>query len=249
MTSIALCNVGSGPCSSKSGPSMSYKTNVHVRAGSKVSSRASNFRLSCRATSASVSQSSVDRAIETLKTAGETFAVKPVEVFDALRTLEKAKLDASEWPEIVGGKASPGKRWRLVFTTGTKAVREALQGKGKGGGQYFPLTAAQRWDASKGEIENGIFLGLLGALTFSGPYAISKKKLSFDFDTLCLKLGPLKFKFAIKEKIEDYTPSPKDPFFILFYVDDDIIAARGRGGGIAFWKKTDSDFEMKHLVS
>lgn len=228
---------------------MSCKPNVHVRAGSKVKNRAFDFRLSCRATSAGISQSSVDRAIETLKTAGETFSVKSVDVFDALRTLEKAKLDSSGWPEIVGGKSSPGKRWRLVFTTGTKAVREALRGKGKGGGQYFPLTAAQRWDASKGEIENGIFLGLIGALTFSGPYAISKKKLSFDFDTLCLKLGPFKFKFAIKEKIQDYSPSPQDPFFILFYVDDDIIAARGRGGGIAFWKRTDSDFEMKHLVS
>lgn len=39
-----------------------------------------------------------------------------------------------------------------------------------GGGNYFPLTAAQRWDASTGEIENGIYLGLLAALTFQGAY-------------------------------------------------------------------------------
>lgn len=66
-------------------------------------------------------------------------------------------------------QASPGNRWRLVFTTGTKQVREALKGK-EGGGNYFPLTAAQRWDASTGTIENGIFLGLIAALTFSGGY-------------------------------------------------------------------------------
>ena len=68
-------------------------------------------------------------------------------------------------------QASPGNRWRLVFTTGTKQVREALKGK-EGGGNYFPLTAAQRWDASTGTIENGIFLGLIAALTFSGGYCL-----------------------------------------------------------------------------
>lgn len=190
----------------------------------------------------------VGNARSTLKQAAANGSVKPKEVFNALRTLEKAKLQSPEWPTIVGGSTSPGKRWRLVFTTGTSKVREALKGKGEGGGNYFPLTAAQRWDASKGEIENGIFLGLLGALTFKGPYSFSGKKLSFDFDTLILRIGPFKFDFKLKDKILNYKANPKDPFFIIFYVDEDIIAARGRGGGIAFWTACESDFDMKHLV-
>lgn len=115
-------------------------------------------------------------------------------------------------------------------------------------GSYFPITAAQRWDASTGTIENGIFLGLIAALTFSGPYEYKGKKLSFDFDKLKLKLGPWKFDFGIKEEIKDYKAGKADPFFIVFYVDEDIVCARGRGGGVAFWKRCDSDFDMKHLV-
>lgn len=33
------------------------------------------------------------------------------------------------------------------------------------------MTAVQRWDASKREIENGIFFGHLASLTFKGPYS------------------------------------------------------------------------------
>lgn len=35
--------------------------------------------------------------------------------------------------------------------------------------------ACQRWDASRGEIENGIFLGRFAALTFKGPYRLEGK--------------------------------------------------------------------------
>lgn len=197
---------------------------------------------------ASSSTQEVNRSTSVLRQAAKDKSVNPKEVFNALRTLEKAKLQNPEWPKMVGGSSSPGKRWRLVFTTGTSKVREALKGNGEGGGNYFPLTAAQRWDASNGEIENGIFLGLLASLTFKGPYSFTGKKLNFDFDTLKLRIGPLKFEFRLKEKLTDYKADPKDPFFIIFYVDEDIIAARGRGGGIAFWSICPSDFDMKHLI-
>ncbi|XP_027342309.1 uncharacterized protein LOC113855057 isoform X2 [Abrus precatorius] len=36
-------------------------------------------------------------------------------------------------------------------------------------------------------------------------------------------------------KKEDKEPSTKDPFFIWFYVDEEIAVARGRSGGTAFW--------------
>lgn len=38
-----------------------------------------------------------------------------------------------------------------------------------------PPPACQRWDASSNEIENGIFLGRLAALTFKGPYRLEGK--------------------------------------------------------------------------
>jgi len=86
-------------------------------------------------------------------------------------------------------------------------------------------------------------------LSFTGPYAMKGKKLQFDFDTLTLRLGPGKLSFPLKDKIEDYNPSPKDPFFIFFYVDDGIIAARGRSGGLAFWSRTSPQWELENGVA
>lgn len=34
---------------------------------------------------------------------------------------------------------------------------------------------------------------------------------------------------------EEKEPSTKDPFFIWFYIDEEIAVAQGRGGGTAFW--------------
>ena len=163
-------------------------------------------------------------SIDLLKRAAADGSVPPPAVFSALRALEQAKVaPLPEWGPIIGGTASPGHRWRLVFTSGTKQVQDALKGGGgKGGGAYFPLTGAhriergsvlqvawdgsaaaaaaaqvpaaaaaaaaahrprtgscaaacQRWDASRNEIENGVFLGRLAALTFQGPYKLDGK--------------------------------------------------------------------------
>jgi hypothetical protein len=200
-------------------------------------------------TSSQASNSDTTQAVALLRQASTDTSVAPAAVFQALRELEKAKLSTEEWPEIIGGTTSPGKRWRLVFTSGTKDVQKAMKKAGQGSGKYFPLTAVQRWDATIGQIENGIFLGHVAALTFSGPYAMKGKKLSFDFDTLKLKLGPWTLPINLKKKITDYTsPPPKDPFFLFFYVSDDVIAARGRGGGIAFWARTTPAWELENGV-
>ena len=39
-----------------------------------------------------------------------------------------------------------------------------------------------------------------------------------------------------------------DPFFVFFYVDESIIAARGRGGGIAIWARTTPGWELSSGV-
>lgn len=111
------------------------------------------------------------------------------------------------------------------------------------------MTAAQRWDSEIGTIENGVYLGHIASLTFSGPYAMKGRKLTFDFDTLNIKIGPFKSSFALKEKINDYVPSKKDPFFLFFYVDEKVVAARGRSGGIAFWAKTTPAWELEKGIA
>jgi len=211
------------------------------------------LRTCTRASSAEQASSSeasdTTQAVAILRQASTEYSVPPSTVFQALRSLEQAKLPTEEWPTIIGGTASPGRRWRLIFTSGTKEVQKAMKSAGQGGGKYFPLTAVQRWDSTIGQIENGIFLGHVAALTFSGPYAMKGKKLTFDFDTLKLKLGPWTLPINLKQKITEYTSPPKDPFFLFFYVSDDLVAARGRGGGIAFWARTTPAWELENGVA
>ncbi|XP_071732456.1 uncharacterized protein [Rutidosis leptorrhynchoides] len=102
-------------------------------------------------------------------------------------------------------------------------------------GKYFPVTAVQRFDATARRIENGVYLGPLGCLTFEGRFSWQKRILAFVFEQIKIKVGPLK-PFEINIKGEDENePTTKNPFFIWFYVDEEIAVARGRSGGTAFW--------------
>ena len=86
-------------------------------------------------------------------------------------------------------------------------------------------------------IENGIYLGPLGALAFEGRFSLKKRILAFLFDKLKIKIGILPgFTVNIGKKADaGRSPGNSDPFFIWFYADDEIIVAKGRGGGLAFW--------------
>lgn len=177
-----------------------------------------------------------------------------------MRALEKnAAQDPATWPALLGGSRTPGNRWKLIFTADTKAVQKAFKG-GPGGGSYFPLTAAQRWDAEKAQIENGIFLGHVAALTFTGPYSMKGKILSFDFVKLNLKIGPAKFSFDLKKdsvvknafdaSATVFQRTKTTPFFVFLYVDEDVCIARGRSGGVAYWARTTASEEAeKGIVS
>ncbi|CAI5529097.1 unnamed protein product [Closterium sp. Naga37s-1] len=186
----------------------------------------------------------IEAAVAVLAEAARSKQVKGEAVFAALRRLETRKVGAEEskaWLAALGGAASPGHMWQLVFTAGSGEVRKAAKG-GEGTGSYFPIPAIQRFDATAMEIENGVFLGPVGYLTFQGPMGFTARRLAFTFHTLTLKLGPLPpFQWGIgKEEDKGRVPGEgkagsKDPFFTWFYVDDHIAAARGRGGGAAFW--------------
>ncbi|KAL6963100.1 hypothetical protein U1Q18_049309 [Sarracenia purpurea var. burkii] len=167
----------------------------------------------------------VEECVKVLKSAAKTRRVAAQEVLTALSVIEKAKLNPSRFLETLGGSRSPGRTWMLVFT-----AKNGLKS-----GSYFPITAVQRFDAAARRIENGVFLGPLGCLTFEGRLSWKKRILAFIFECVRIKIGPFnpfEVGFGGKDKIE---PSTNNPFFIWFYVDEEIAVARGRSGGTAFW--------------
>uniref|UniRef100_A0A5B7B887 Uncharacterized protein n=1 Tax=Davidia involucrata TaxID=16924 RepID=A0A5B7B887_DAVIN len=167
----------------------------------------------------------VVESVKVLKNAAKTRRVAAEEVLSAFSVIEKAKLDPSGFLETLGGSKSPGRTWMLVFT-----AKEKL----KSGG-YVPITAVQRFDAAAKRIENGVYLGPIGWLTFEGRFSWKKRMLAFIFKRIRIKIGPFnpfELNFGGKDERE---PSTKDPFFIWFYIDEEIAVARGRSGGTAFW--------------
>ncbi|KAK9684243.1 hypothetical protein RND81_10G196200 [Saponaria officinalis] len=167
----------------------------------------------------------VDQSIEVLKNAAKTRKVSKNEVISALSVIEKAKLDPSTFLEKLGGSESPGRTWMLIFT-----AEKQLKG-----GRYFPLTAVQRFDAAAKRIENGVFLGSLGSLTFEGRFSWKNRILAFIFERIRLKIGPFNPLEISLGNEGNSEPNTKNPFFIWFYVDEEIAVARGRSGGTAFW--------------
>ncbi|KAK9819417.1 hypothetical protein WJX74_001547 [Apatococcus lobatus] len=188
------------------------------------------------------SQPSKEDAIALLKIAAKEGGVPTTSVSEAMRVLEKAKIQPGAWKTVLGGQDSPGRSWRLVFTSGEQRAQKAAGGLAKGGGLYIPVTAVQRWDASKNEIQNGIYLGHVASITFRGPFDMDGKRLAFDFNKLRVKIGPLQKEFTLKPG--DFGTKKEDarkgdgPFFLFSYVDDEICVARGRGGGLAMWART-----------
>ncbi|XP_054804130.1 uncharacterized protein LOC129307252 isoform X2 [Prosopis cineraria] len=166
----------------------------------------------------------VEESVKVLKNAAKSRKVAVEEILSALSVIEKAKLDPSGFLETLGGNESPGRKWMLIFTA------EQLKR-----GRYFPFTAVQRFDAAAKRIENGVYLGPIGQLTFEGRLSWKKRILSFIFEDIRIKVGPLKALEISLGKKDDREPSTKDPFFVWFYVDEEIAVARGRSGGTAFW--------------
>ncbi|XP_024008860.1 uncharacterized protein LOC18993101 isoform X2 [Eutrema salsugineum] len=167
----------------------------------------------------------VTESVSLLKTAAKTRKVAADEILAAFSAIEKAKVDPSTFLETLGGSESPGRTWMLIFTA------EKLKK-----GRYFPLTAVQRFDAAGKRIENGVYLGPIGALTFEGRFSWKNRILAFIFERIRIKIGPLDpLEIGLGKKEAEVEPSNKDPFFIWFYVDEEIAVARGRSGGTAFW--------------
>eukprot|EP00271_Cylindrocystis_brebissonii_P014713 TRINITY_DN36190_c0_g1_i1.p1 TRINITY_DN36190_c0_g1~~TRINITY_DN36190_c0_g1_i1.p1 ORF type:complete len:294 (+),score=53.78 TRINITY_DN36190_c0_g1_i1:66-947(+) len=188
-----------------------------------------------------LSPEEIQEHVTVLKQAAASRKVPPFQVFSALHALEKARIDCSGHLKVLGGDAAPGRTWMLVFNVDSK-LKKPSEPTGPNGG-YFPITAVQRFNAADMEVENGVFLGPVGQLTFRGPISWTPRSiLYFTYNTLSIRLGSLKpFSFNIGKK-EDEGRKPgegalgrKDPFFTWFFISDEIAAARGRGGGVAYW--------------
>ncbi|WP_377477637.1 MAG: hypothetical protein P2A85_03820 [Microcoleus anatoxicus] len=143
--------------------------------------------------------------------------------------------------------------WQLCFITGTKKTRQK-GGIVLGAGKYIPqwiakiqiaysaAPVAQGEDNSEiGRVENSVKVGTM-ELTLSGPTKfLPNNILAFDFTRIMVKLlGKTVYQGYIRggeaREAEFLSLSVgKQAFFAYFLVEDGIIAARGRGGGLALW--------------
>ncbi len=165
-------------------------------------------------------------------------------VVTALLQAEKStKSDRRQFPV-----ASLMGDWRLCFST----MGKVKLGDKRRRGFYLPswLPAQIGFAASGVEaypicITNQITVGLV-SLKLSGPAKFMEKKnlIGFDFTQIAVKiLGQTvyngKFPSPRAGKVFGDIAIGKLPFFAFFAVNEQFIAARGRGGGLAIWVKAD----------
>lgn len=144
--------------------------------------------------------------------------------------------------------------WRLTFITGTKKSRQRA-GVALGAGRFLPnwikiaivygAVEAEPVEAAEeptGTVENRV--GFAGVdLTVSGPIQLypQRRVLAFDFIKVRFSLAGVKlFDGYVKggearEKAFANKSLRDQAFFTYFWVTEDFIAARGRGGGLAIW--------------
>lgn len=152
-------------------------------------------------------------------------------------------------------------QWRLCFTASKRSHRrgEAIVGGGRYLPQFVPArisfdavgaaagTEGESEEESEGKSErvtigNQVQVGLL-CLKLTGPaqYPGKKNLLAFDFTQMQLTLGNRSLYRgnirggAAQAAAFDQRPISTLPFFAFFLLTPDLIAARGRGGGLALW--------------
>ena len=143
--------------------------------------------------------------------------------------------------------------WQLCFITGTKKTPKKA-GIVLGAGRYIPQWIAKisiaysaesvaegTENSEVGRVENSVKVGAM-ELTLSGPTKfLPNNILAFDFTIITVKLlGKTVYQGYIRggesREAEFLSLSVgKQAFFAYFLIEDGIIAARGRGGGLALW--------------
>ncbi len=143
--------------------------------------------------------------------------------------------------------------WRLCFINGTNKSRSRLDGLLPQGfylPSFTPVKISYSLDEDtvvnthKGKVVNTVGIGLV-EFAVAGPCQFYQKKniLAFDFIYLTLFiLGKKIYSQNIrggKNSEETFFKQnlSQKAFFSYFLVSDKLIAARGRGGGLALWQK------------
>jgi hypothetical protein len=161
----------------------------------------------------------------------------PSEVIEALLSTEKA---LKKTPVNIPLAAIEG-TWRLQFASGAKKTKRGLK---LGKGYYWPswVYAAISFEAT-GKIQNQLRLGGI-EIRFTGPCRAQDKQniMVFDFTQLQVLIGEkvIYSRSINKYPVEEFGARSigKLPFFVFLYAGEKSIAARGRGGGLAVWVKT-----------
>ena len=138
--------------------------------------------------------------------------------------------------------------WKLRFVTGTKKTR-AKAGVVLGAGKYLPklldigLTYTPVEESvNRVLVANCVDFKLL-KFTLSGPVEFMPKQniLAFDFTQMELKFAGITLYKGYVSSGEEREANfynrgiQKKPFFVYFLVQSQLIAARGKGGGLAIW--------------
>ncbi len=189
-------------------------------------------------------QNAIKEAAEFLQSKG----TKPPEskaVVEALIAAEKAAKQTKvnySYSQLIGN-------WRLGFITGTKKTRKRA-GVVLGAGRFLSklvkiqLSYSQSESQDKGNVENSVQFGLL-KIVLTGPVKFwnNKNILAFDFTKMRLSLSGLKLYQGYirggkdRENNFDNQTLKQQAFFTYFLIEDNYIAARGKGGGLALWTK------------
>lgn len=169
------------------------------------------------------------------------------EVVKALLQAEKA----AKQQRIVYPVESLIGDWRLGFTAPRQAHFQGDVAIGRG--FYIPQKIAPaQISFHPGELEHNFqisnqiqFGALLFKLTGPARYLGKKNIMAFDFTQMQLSLfGRAVYNSKFRSgNTTDFNQQSiaKVPFFAFFLVTDNLIAARGRGGGLALWVNVSSN--------
>ena len=121
-----------------------------------------------------------------------------------------------------------------------------------GAGRYIPPLVkikiiyenGKQSNPDAGRVKNCVDLAFL-QLSLTGPvkFITPKNILAFDFTTITIAVFGLKLYDgyirggATKEAEFGQIPLSQQAFFSYFLIQENLIAARGRGGGLALWSR------------
>ena len=168
----------------------------------------------------------------------------PARIVAALLKLEKnakKKQTNLDYADLIGC-------WNLRFITGTQKTRKRA-GIVLGAGKYIPqfisikiTYESDRQANNIGRVKNSVKLAPI-ELSLTGPTKLLNNKsiLAFDFTTIKIVAFGLELydgyiRNGKARETNFYHQTIKEQaFFNYFYVDENTIAARGKGGGLALW--------------